>query len=153
MGNLSALSQTIEAAQLLKELHQYIGTHHIPVTSKDDLHSQMVEIEHYLGGTTYQELSRKKRSINIWTGILALPALLFGLFLLFGRFAGYVGIDADVSGVSQMLFSGAIRYVWAVAVYAGLFVGLVLYFKKLNTQTAAETDNIIAQLKARTQTF
>ncbi|MEC5342274.1 DUF6097 family protein [Brenneria populi] len=143
MGYFNTLSQSIDNAQRLKELHQYIERHNVPVTSKDDLSHQIIEIERYLGGSTYANLDKRKRVANIMTGILALPLLIFALLLLFDRYQGYLGFGSDIGDMLKTIFLLTIEYLWAVILYAGVFAALVIYFYRLNSRAAAQADRII----------
>ncbi|MEC5318055.1 DUF6097 family protein [Brenneria populi subsp. brevivirga] len=143
MGYFKTLSQTIDNAQRLKELHQYIERHNVPITSKDDLSHQIIEIERYLGGSRYANLNNKKRSANIISGILAFPLLIFSLLLLFDRYQGYFGFGFDMENTMKTLFLMIIEYQWAVILYAAAFAAMVFYFYRLNSQSMTEADKII----------
>ncbi|MDX5628142.1 MULTISPECIES: DUF6097 family protein [unclassified Brenneria] len=149
MGYFKALSQSIDNAQRLKELHQYIERHNVPVTSKDDLSHQIIEIERYMGGSTYANLDKRKRVANIMTGILALPPLIFAFVLLFDRYQGYFGFGFDMGGTMKTIFLMTIEYLWAVILYAGVFAALVFYFYRLNSQAATQADKIIHALMTK----
>lgn len=143
MGYFNTLSQTIDNAQRLKELHQYIEHHNIPITSKDDLTHQIIEIERYMGDSTYANLDKRKRAANIMTGVLALPWLIFALFLLFDRYQGYLGFGFDTGDTMKTIFLLTIEYLWAVILYAGVFAALVIYFYRLNSRAMMQADKII----------
>ncbi|MFE8102764.1 DUF6097 family protein [Brenneria goodwinii] len=104
---------------------------------------RLTMIERYLGGSKYANLNKKKRSANIIAGILALPLLIFSLFLFFSRYQKYFSFGFDMENTMETLFLMIIEYPWAVILYAVAFTAMVFYFYRLNSQSMAEVDKII----------
>lgn len=134
MSNFNILAESLDNAERLKRLHYIIDANKLPIISKDDLNHQIVEVEKFLGENDFTELNKKRKTVNIWTGILALPVLFYCIFLFLSRYAGYWGIALDVAQLNETLLMGAIHYVWLVVLYAVIFFGLIAYFYKLNKQ-------------------
>lgn len=65
---------------------------------------RLTMIERYLGGSKYANLNKKKRSANIIAGILALPLLIFSLFLFFSRYQKYFSFGFDMENTMETLF-------------------------------------------------
>lgn len=151
MNNLSLLSDALDDAQYLKELHYFIEEHKLPITSKDDLDEQIIVIEKYLGQDQFTQIHAKRKKANLGTGILALPVLFYCIFLFMSRYLGYFDVDLNVKSISQVIFADAIQYIWFVALYALAFIGLVAYFYKLNTQAKHTIRQVTQRLVQRTQ--
>lgn len=151
MNNLSLLSEVLDDAQHLKELHYFIEEHQLPIISKDDLDEQMMEIEKYLGQDQFTQTHAKRKKVNIGTGLLALPVLFYCIFLFMSRYMGYFNVDLNAGSISQAIFADAIKYIWFVALYALAFVALVAYFYKLNAQAKQQMHQVTQQLLMRIQ--
>lgn len=151
MNNFSLLSDSLDDAQHLKELHYFIEAHKLPIISKDNLDDQIVAIEQYLGQDQFTQTHAKRKKANIGTGILALPVLFYGIFLFMSRYLGYFDVDLNVTSVSQMILADIIKYSWFVILYVLAFVGLVAYFYKLNAQAKQQSHQVTQQLVMRIQ--
>ncbi|WP_312971162.1 DUF6097 family protein [Acinetobacter gerneri] len=132
-------------------LHKIIYRLSSPILSKDNLNDQIIEIEKYFGENEFSHLSAKRKLSNIGTGLLALPVLIYCLFLFGSRYAKNFGIDIDATVINHSLLVGVIDYLWIVIIYAILFVGLVIYFYKLNTQLNVKTYSVANKLFASLQ--
>lgn len=88
-----------------------------------------------MGEEELRQLSSKKKKVNIWTGILAVPILLYCIFLFLSRYVHYFGINVDISHTNQMLFNGIINYWWILVLYTVSFFGLIAYFYILNRKS------------------
>ncbi|MDC9819207.1 DUF6097 family protein [Pectobacterium polonicum] len=150
MGLISTLGKSLDNAQRLKELHQHIERYNVPVTSKDDLFQQFIEIERYLGGTDYASIHAKKSKVNILTGIFAMPILIFALFFIPDRYLKYFNIEFDIAGMARNLSITLFEQLWAVIAYACAFVGSILYFYYLNRRAETEANRLIQSFITRT---
>ncbi|SPL69165.1 DUF6097 family protein [Acinetobacter stercoris] len=146
MNNFQILSESLDNAELLKKLHHAIDEHHLPINSKDDLNDQIIEIEKYLKENEFCNLLEKRKFVNLGTGVLALPVLIYCIFLFGSRYASNFGFNIDAAAVNHTLFIGIINYLWIVIIYALLFVGLVVYFYKLNKQANEKIYSITNKL-------
>ncbi|OTG85547.1 hypothetical protein B9T31_12210 [Acinetobacter sp. ANC 4558] len=146
MSNFQILSESLDNAELLKKLHHAIDEYRLPITSKDDLNSQIVEIEKYLGGNEFSNLNAKTKFANLGTGLLGLPVLIYCLFLFGSRYANSFGFNIDAAAFNHSLFMLVINYLWILIIYALLFIGLVAYFYKLNKQVKAKIYSIVNKL-------
>lgn len=106
MGALRILGETLNNAEILKNMQYSIKDRRLPIALKEDLDEQVIEVEKYYGGEELRQLSSKKNKVNIWTGILAVPILLYCIFLFLSRYVHYFGINVDISHTNQMLFNG-----------------------------------------------
>lgn len=149
MNNFQILSESLDNAELLKKLHHAIDQHRLPISSKDDLNDQVIEIEKYLGENEFRSLHEKRKLANWGTGLLALPVLIYCLFLFGSRYVNTFGFNIDAAAVNHSLLIGVIHYLWIVIIYALLFIGLVAYFYKLNKQTNKKIYSIANKLFIR----
>jgi len=149
MNSLRVLSESLDNAELLKNLHYIIDEHHLPIRSKDDLNDQIIEIEKYLGQSEFSHLNTKRKKANIGTGILALPILIYCLFLFGSRYANNFGFNINAAEFNHTLLMGVINYLWVVIIYALVFVSFIAYFYKLNKQTNEEMYSIANKLFSR----
>lgn len=146
MSNFQILSESLDNAEILKKLHYFIDDHRLPITSKDDLNDQIIEIEKYLGESEFRSLQGKRKLANLGTGLLALPVLIYCTFLFGSRYANNFGFNIDPTAVSHFLLMGVINYLWIVIIYAIVFIGLVAYFYKLNKQANVKIYSITYKL-------
>ncbi|AOA58933.1 DUF6097 family protein [Acinetobacter larvae] len=151
MSILSTLSKTVDNAQKLKELHQYIEQRDLPIQSRDEYPAQIIEIEAYLGTQQYRDFLKKKNTVNYLSGILALPALIFALFLFADRILSKWAIDLKVAEVSQKLLNFAIENSALMIIYALIFIATIIYFYALNRKTEQYEEQVITAFLARTQ--
>lgn len=86
MGNINILMESISNSQLLKEIHYILDENRLPIASKDELDSQVIELEKYLHGSEYSAINAKKNKVNIWTGVLALPILIASILLYLTKY-------------------------------------------------------------------
>ena len=145
MGALKVLGETLNNAEILKNVQYSIKDRRLPIALKEDLDKQVIEVERYYGEEEFRQLTLKKNKVNIWTGILAVPILIYCIFLFLSRYVHYFGIKIDVSHTSQMLFHEIIQYWWIVTLYAVSFFGLIAYFYILNKKS----ENIIQKILNR----
>ncbi|WP_258305649.1 DUF6097 family protein [Pectobacterium parmentieri] len=150
MGYSNILGKVLDNAQRLKEVHYHIEHHHIPVTSKDDLSQQIIEIERYLGDSSYTSLNTRKHRINILSAILALPVLLFCFIFVPDRYLKYFNIEYDIDGMAQSVFLFLIEHMWMAIAYGASFFGLIFYFYYLNHRAENEAEKVIQAFIART---
>lgn len=146
MGNLKILGETLENAEILKDVQYHIKDKRLPISLKDDLNKQVVEVEKYFGGTEFEKLELKKNKINVWTGILAVPVLIYCIALFFSRYAHNFGINIDVDMMNHMLFESVFKYIWVVILYAAVFFGLIGYFYLLNKQSKQLIEKNVERL-------
>ncbi|MCU4434745.1 hypothetical protein KTH93_04540 [Acinetobacter bereziniae] len=146
MSNFQILSETLDNAEILKKLHYVIDEHRLPITSKDDLNDQIIEIENYLGESEFRSLQEKRKLVNLSTGLLALPILIYSIFLFGSRYANNFGFNIDAAVINHSLLMWVINYLWVVIIYAFVFIGLVAYFYKLNKQINEKIYSITYQL-------
>lgn len=135
MGALRILGETLDNAEILKNMHYAIKDRRLPIALKEDLDEQVIEVEEYYGKEELRQLNSKKKKVNIWTGILAVPILLYCIFLFLSRYVHYFGINLDISNTNQMLFNGIIKHWWILVLYAVSFFGLIAYFYILNRKS------------------
>jgi len=146
MGNITTLTEMLDNAQLLKELHIVIAENQLDITSKDDLNAQIIEIDDYLGRNEYAQLLHKKNRVNIGTGILALPILLFCILLFAGKYSHYFSIGFDHQALLAQIFQLAFQNIGFILVYAILLFGLIIYFYRLNNQSKQAIQHTVALL-------
>jgi len=146
MGNLRILGETLEDAEILKDVQYHIKDKRLPISLKDDLNRQIVEVEKYFGKDEFKKLEVKKNRINIWTGILAVPILIYCIALFLSRYIHNFGINIDVDMMNHMLFDNVLKYVWLVILYAVAFFGLIGYFYLLNNQSKQLIEKNVEKL-------
>ncbi|EXE63765.1 hypothetical protein J580_0887 [Acinetobacter sp. 1542444] len=135
MGNLTILGEALESAEILKNIQYHIKDNRLPISLKDDLNKQVIEVEKYFGEDDFEKLEVKKNKINIWTGVLAVPILIYCIALFLSRYVHNFGINIDVDVLNHMLFDNIFKYIWIVIIYAVIFFGLIGYFYILNNQS------------------
>ncbi|MDR2248610.1 DUF6097 family protein [Acinetobacter sp.] len=135
MGNLRILGETLENAEILKDVQYHIKDKRLPISLKDDLNKQVVEVEKFFGEDEFRKIELKKNKINVWTGVLAVPILIYCIALFLSRYIHNFGIDIDVDMMNHMLFDNIFKYIWIVILYAVAFFGLIGYFYLLNNQS------------------
>ncbi|WP_151822462.1 DUF6097 family protein [Acinetobacter oleivorans] len=146
MGNLRILGETLENAEILKDVQYHIKDKRLPISLKDDLNKQIVEVEKYFGETEFEKLELKKNKINVWTGILAVPVLIYCVALFLSRYIHNFGINLDVDMMNHMLFDNVFKYIWVVILYAAVFFGLIGYFYLLNNQSKQLIEKNVERL-------
>ncbi|MEQ1066865.1 DUF6097 family protein [Acinetobacter sp. XH1741] len=146
MGNLRILGETLEDAEILKDVQYHIKDKRLPISLKDDLNRQVFEVEKYFGEDEFKKLEVKKNRINIWTGILAVPILIYCIALFLSRYIHNFGINIDVDMMNHMLFDNVLKYVWLVILYAVAFFGLIGYFYLLNNQSKKLIEKNVEKL-------
>ncbi|URM42832.1 DUF6097 family protein [Acinetobacter sp. AS23] len=146
MGNLRILGETLENAEILKDVQYHIKDKRLPISLKDDLNKQVVEVEKYFGETEFEKLELKKNKINVWTGILAVPVLIYCVALFLSRYIHNFGINLDVDMMNHMLFENVFKYIWIVILYAAVFFGLIGYFYLLNNQSKQLIEKNVEKL-------
>lgn len=146
MGNLRILGETLENAEILKDVQYHIKDKRLPISLKDDLNKQVVEVEKYFGETEFEKLELKKNKINVWTGILAVPVLIYCVALFLSRYIHNFGINLDVDMMNHMLFDNVFKYIWIVILYAAVFFGLIGYFYLLNNQSKQLIEKNVEKL-------
>lgn len=146
MGNLRILGETLENAEILKDVQYHIKDKRLPISLKDDLNKQIVEVEKYFGETEFEKLELKKNKINVWTGILAVPVLIYCVALFLSRYIHNFGINLDVDMMNHMLFDNVFKYIWVVILYAAVFFGLIGYFYLLNNQSKQLIEKNVEKL-------
>lgn len=135
MGNLRILGEALEGAEILKNVQHHIVDNRLPISLKDDFNKQIIEIENYFREDEFKKLEVKKNKINIWTGIFAIPILVYCIALFASRYAHNFGINIDVNMMNHMLFDSIFKYLWVVILYAAIFFGLIGYFYSLNNKS------------------
>lgn len=146
MGNLRILGETLENAEILKDVQYHIKDKRLPISLKDDLNKQVIEVEKYFGETEFEKLELKKNKINVWTGILAVPVLIYCVALFLSRYIHNFGINLDVDMMNHMLFDNVFKYIWVVILYAAVFFGLIGYFYLLNNQSKQLIEKNVEKL-------
>lgn len=148
MGMITALGKSIENAQLLRLLHQEIANNNAPLESRDDLNDQLSEIAHYMNDGNYLSLTKKKRQVNILSGLLALPILLLCVILFSTRLDKWFG--TTISQYSDAIFNTMIANYWSVIVYGILLILSILYFyllqKKSEKYAGIMIDSFITKI-------
>ncbi|USP42200.1 DUF6097 family protein [Acinetobacter sp. XS-4] len=146
MGNLRILGETLENAEILKDVQYHIKDKRLPISLKDDLNKQVIEVEKYFGETEFGKLELKKNKINVWTGILAVPVLIYCVALFLSRYIHNFGINIDVDMMNHMLFDNIFKYIWVVILYAAVFFGLIGYFYLLNNKSKQLIEKNVERL-------
>ncbi len=95
MGNLTILGEALESAEIMKNIQYHIKDNRLPISLKDDLNKQVIEVEKYFGEDDFEKLEIKKNKINIWTGVLAVPILIYCIALFLSRYVHNFGIKAN----------------------------------------------------------
>lgn len=135
MGNLRILGEILENAEILKDVQYHIKDKRLPISLKDDLNKQVIEVEKFFGEDEFRKIELKKNKINVWTGVLAVPILIYCIVLFLSRYIHNFGINIDVDMMNHMLFDNIFKYIWIVILYAVAFFGLIGYFYLLNNQS------------------
>lgn len=146
MGNLRILGEMLENAEILKDVQYHIKDKRLPISLKDDLNKQVIEVEKYFGETEFGKLELKKNKINVWTGILAVPVLIYCIALFLSRYIHNFGINIDVDMMNHMLFDNVFKYIWVVILYAAVFFGLIGYFYLLNNKSKQLIEKNVERL-------
>ncbi|WP_151789934.1 DUF6097 family protein [Acinetobacter seifertii] len=149
MGNLRILGESLENAEILKDIQYHIKDRRLPISLKDDLNKQVIEIEKYFGDDDFEKLEVKKNKINIWTGILAVPILIYCIALFLSRYVHNFGINIDVDMMNHMLFENILKYIWAIILYAAVFSGLIFYFYLMNNQIKKLIEKNVEKLLSK----
>lgn len=148
MGNLRILGESLENAEILKDVQYHIKDRRF-ISLKDDLNKQVIEIEKYFGEDNFEKLEVKKNKINIWTGILAVPILIYCIALFLSRYVHNFGINIDVDMMNHMLFENIFKYIWAIILYAAVFFGLIFYFYLMNNQSKKLIEKNVEKLLSK----
>ncbi len=149
MGNLRILGESLENAEILKDVQYHIKDRILPISLKDDLNKQVIEIERYFGENNFEKLEVKKNKINIWTGVLAVPILIYCIALFLSRYVHNFGINIDVDMMNHMLFENILKYIWAIILYAAVFFGLIFYFYLMNNQSKKLIEKNVEKLLSK----
>lgn len=149
MGNLRILGESLENAEILKDVQYHIKDSRLPISLKDDLNKQVIEIEKYFGEDNFEKLEVKKNKINIWTGVLAVPILIYCIALFLSRYVHNFGINIDVDMMNHMLFENILKYIWAIILYAAVFGGLIFYFYLMNNQSKKLIEKNVEKLLSK----
>ena len=149
MGNLRILGESLENAEILKDVQYHIKDSRLPISLKDDLNKQVIEIEKYFGEDNFEKLEVKKNKINIWTGVLAVPILIYCIALFLSRYVHNFGINIDVDMMNHMLFENILKYIWAIILYAAVFFGLIFYFYLMNNQSKKLIEKNVEKLLSK----
>lgn len=151
MGYFGMMGTMVVNAQQLKELHYHIEDRRIPVTLKDDLAAQIKEIERYLGRTDFSTANRKRQTVNILGGVMALPLLAYPLLLVLNRFLGHLGMDIHLEQINRTLMAMMIAYWPALVLYSALVIALVGCYYWLSHLTVKAIEHVIQQFMLRTR--
>jgi len=149
MGNLRILGESLENAEILKDIQYHIKDRRLPISLKDDLNKQVIEIEKYFGEDNFEKLEVKKNKINIWTGVLAVPILIYCIALFLSRYVHNFGININVDMMNHMLFENILKYIWAIILYAAVFFGLIFYFYLMNNQSKKLIEKNVEKLLSK----
>ncbi|MBJ8506681.1 hypothetical protein I6M96_16970 [Acinetobacter seifertii] len=149
MGNLRILGESLENAEILKDVQYHIKDMRLPISLKDDLNKQVIEIEKYFCEDDFEKLEVKKNKINIWTGVLAVPILIYCIALFLSRYVHNFGINIDVDMMNHMLFENIFKYIWAIILYAAVFFGLIFYFYLMNNQSKKLIEKNVEKLLSK----
>ena len=60
MGNLTILGEALESAEILKTFNIILKDNRLPISLKDDLNKQVIEVEKYFGEDDFEKLEIKK---------------------------------------------------------------------------------------------
>ncbi|MBS6929113.1 MAG: hypothetical protein KH152_11625, partial [Finegoldia magna] len=63
MGNLTILGEALESAEILKNIQYHIKDNRLPISLKDDLNKQVIEVEKYFGEDDFEKPEIKKNKI------------------------------------------------------------------------------------------
>ncbi len=64
MGNLRILGESLENAEILKDVQYHIKDRRLPISLKDDLNKQVIEIEKYLVRMTSRNSKLRKTKLT-----------------------------------------------------------------------------------------
>ena len=135
MGIITAFAKSTDNSRLLRLLHQQIEEQDVPVTRHDDLDRQLTDIAVYMNNDEYPALARRRRRVNILTGALALPVLLYSLLLFSQKIINWFTPDIDISYLALTILDLSLTYIWAIFIYAFILFGAIFYFYVLQKQT------------------
>ncbi|SYX84057.1 DUF6097 family protein [Paenibacillus alvei] len=68
--------ETLEFSQQLDILHKHITRNDLPVQKSDSFDKQCFLLERYIGEDIFQSTYKKMKTVNILSGVIALPVLL-----------------------------------------------------------------------------
>lgn len=143
MGIITAFAKSIDNSQLLRLLHQQIEKQDAPVACCDDLDDQLTDIAAYMHDEDYPALAKRRKKVNMLTGLLALPVLLFSLLLFSQKIIDALSLNIDISYLSLTLLDYSLTYIWAVFIYAAVLFGTIFYFYFLQKQTEKYAGHLI----------
>ncbi|EJD6110939.1 DUF6097 family protein [Morganella morganii] len=143
MGIITAFAKSIDNSQLLRLLHQQIEKQDAPVACRDDLDDQLTDIAAYMHDEHYPALAKRRKKVNMLTGLLALPVLLFSLLLFSQKIIDALSLNIDIRYLSLTLLDYSLTYIWAVFIYAAVLFGTIFYFYFLQKQTEKYAGHLI----------
>ncbi|WP_413482680.1 DUF6097 family protein [Morganella psychrotolerans] len=135
MGIITAFAKSTDNSQLLHLLHLQIEEQDVPVARHDDLDSQLTDLAVYMNNDEYPALTRRRRRVNILTGILALPVLFYTLLLFSQKIINWFSPDIDISYLALTILDLSLTYIWAIFIYAFILFGTIFYCYILQKQT------------------
>lgn len=132
LGNIKSLGTVLDNAEVLKEVHRRIEQQRVPVASRDDIGPQLVELDRYMGTAAFTGLHARANKANLWSGVVALPILFYGLLLAFHSIVRKLGVGVDSAALLQAVNLWLIDNLLLVGAWAILVAGVIFYFKWLN---------------------
>ncbi|MFB7158340.1 DUF6097 family protein [Lysinibacillus sp. NPDC056232] len=112
------------SAEELKQLHKIISDYNLPIRSEDTFEKQAVEVSEYLKEPTFIEARNKKRSLNIMSGVIALPIVVFIVYMILGKLK-IIGRE----DIFKNILDWFLAYPWAFILYAFIFASIVIAHK------------------------
>ena len=97
----------------------------------------------YMHDEHYPALAKRRKKVNMLTGLLALPVLLFSLLLFSQKIIDALSLNIDISYLSLTLLDYSLTYIWAVFIYAAVLFGTIFYFYFLQKQTEKYAGHLI----------
>lgn len=143
MGIITAFAKSADNSQLLRLLHQQIEKQDVPIECRDELDSQLTDIAVYMNNDEYPALARRRCRVNILTGVLALPALLFGLLLFSQKIINWFSPDININYLALTILDLSLTHIWAVFIYAFMLFATIFYFYILQKQTEKYAGHLI----------
>ncbi|HEY4389970.1 MAG TPA: DUF6097 family protein [Paenibacillus sp.] len=118
--------EVFSSAEELKQLHKIISDYNLPIKSEDTFEKQAVGVSEYLNEPTFIEARNKKRSLNIISGVISLPIVVFIVYMILGKLK-----VIDRGDIFKNVLDWFLAYPWAFILYAIVFASIVIAHKSI----------------------
>lgn len=132
LGLANAFSGWVDNVQMLDDLHQRIEQQRVPVQSRDDLASQLIELDRYMGSTVFTDALARVRRGTIMMVLVFLPVAAYMLLMGGGYLLEMLGVGPGGDALIRQSAMVMIDYMWSLIVWSALVVAVIIYCKWLN---------------------